>query len=217
MLSLRTSATLFIAIVLVACERSDTVANASGDSLSADSAQAQHVREVAAAGGVIDSILPIAEQLTRFREGLPATDTLHNASASIDALLSRWARALSTRDTTELNAMILDRSEFAWLYYPGSKLSLPPYEAPPQLLWGQLLASSNKGAVGMLNRVGGKSLTVGALQCPAAPEVEGSNRLYSRCTVRLTPKGETPLEAQLFGTIIERDGRFKFIGLANSL
>lgn len=184
---------------------------------STDDAQAKHVAEVVAAGGVVDSILPIAEHLRRFRIDLSATDTLRHASASRDALVARWAVAIGGNDTTALNAMIMDRSEFAWLYYTDSPMSKPPYEAPPALLWGQLLAASNKGATQLVNRFGGSTVTVGQLRCPTPPDSQGANRLYDRCTVRLSARGRQAVAGTLFGTIIERDGRFKFVGLSTDL
>ena len=179
--------------------------------------QSKHVAEVVAAGGVVDSVLPIAEHLQRFRATLPKTDTLLHASSSRDALVSRWAAAIATNDTSDLNAMIMDRAEFAWLYYPESAMSKPPYEAPPELLWGQLLASSNKGATQLVNRFGGSRVTASRLRCATPPESEGSNVLHSKCEVRLDAPGKPSVDGFLFGTIIERDGRFKFVGLSTNL
>jgi hypothetical protein len=178
--------------------------------------QRQHVEEVVRAGGVVDSILPMEEQVRRFREGMTPVDTLRHSSASREALVERLARAIARRDTADLNAMVLDRAEFAFLYYPESAMSRPPYEAPPTLLWGQILASSNAGAEKLLVRLGGKSVRVTALQCPA-PDREGANQLYQRCSVRFASPDGASLEGQLFGSILERDGRFKFVGLANRI
>ena len=185
----------------------------------ADSAdgQAKHVAEVVAGGGVVDSILPIAEHLRRFRAALPQTDTLRQASPTRDALIQRWARAIGGNDTTDLNAMIMDRAEFAWLYYPDSPMSRPPYEAPPELLWGQLLASSNKGATQLVSRFGGSRVTVSRLRCPTPPDTQGANLLHSKCKARLAAPGKQTVDGILFGTIIERDGRFKFVGLSTDL
>ena len=180
--------------------------------------QQKHIQEVVAAGGVVDSILPIAVQLDRFRADITDhPDTLRHASTSRDVLVARWAKAVATSDTTDLNAMVLDRAEFAWLYYPGSSMSKPPYEAPPQLLWGQILASSNAGAQSALRKMSGQKLAVVSVKCPEAPLAEGSNLLHQRCTVRLTDAGRPLPEIAYFGTIVERDHRFKFLGLANNL
>ena len=179
--------------------------------------QAKHVAEVVAAGGVVDSILPIDEQLRRFRGTLPPTDTLRYASPSREALVSRWAAAIAKNDTTDLNAMVMDRNEFAWLYYPDSPMSKPPYEAPPQLLWGQLLASSNKGATQLVSRFGGSRVAASQLRCPTPPDTQGTNVLTSKCEVRLAAPGKQTVDGVLFGTIIERGGRFKFVGLSTNL
>ena len=179
--------------------------------------QAAHIRDVVAAGGVVDSILPVEEHLRRFRVDLPSVDTLQHASPSMDALVARLAHAVSTHDTTDLNAMVLNRQEFAWLYYPESPMSRPPYEAPPELLWGQILASSDKGARQLVNRLGGSTITVSRLRCPTAPDTAGANLLHTRCEVRFAAPGKPTLEGNLFGSVIERDGRFKFMGFANRI
>lgn len=189
---------------------------ASGDRASADSAQQAHIREVVAAGGVVDSVLPIAEHLARFRAGLRTVDTLSSASSSLEALVNRLTAALSTRDTAALNGMVLDRSEFAWLYYPGSAMSAPPYEAPPELLWGQINASSNAGIRKLLSIYGGSRVKVASLDCPPAT-ADGDNRLHERCNVRFEATGRRSMTGNLFGTIIERDGRFKFLSYANRI
>ncbi|WP_396207948.1 hypothetical protein [Gemmatimonas sp.] len=179
--------------------------------------QAAHVKDVVAAGGTVDSIIPVAEALQRFRADLPKQDTLSHASASRGALVQRLAAALMASDTSALNAMVLSRAEFAWLFYEDSPLSRPPYEAPPALLWSQILVGSDDGARQLVNRLGGKTITVSAFTCPNPPEVEGRHTLHKRCTVRFSVPGEKPLEGNLFGSIIERDGRFKFIGLGNRI
>jgi len=200
---------LCLCSTLAAC--GETVPRTAADS------QAAHVREVVAAGGVVDSILPVAEHLKRFRATLNRQpDTLSGASPSLDSLAKRWARAVAERDTAAFDAMVIDAAEFAWLYYPDSKMSKPPYEAPPGLLWGQILSSSNDGARAVLKVLGGRPIRVVGVQCPT-PTVEGVNRLYERCTVRVRSGNAAPQEGRYFGTVLEREGRFKFIGLANEL
>lgn len=198
-----------VTCAVAACDRSTP-------RTAADS-QAAHIRDVVAAGGVVDSIHPIEEHLRRFRAMAGAqVDTLRHASISIDALVDRWAHAVATHDTTALNQIVIDRAEFAWLMYPSSPLSKPPYEAPPELLWGQILASSNDGAKTVLQRFGGKPLRIVRLECPA-PKLEDSNRLHEHCLVTVRSDSNAPMTARLFGTIFEHAGRFKFVGLSSGL
>ncbi|WP_434478162.1 hypothetical protein [Gemmatimonas sp.] len=198
------------ALLLTACSTP-----AEDPAAAAARAQAAHVQAVIAAGGTVDSILPIAVHLERFRAGLPRADTLASASPSIEALAQRLAAALQSRDTVAMNAMVLSRAEFAYLFYPESAMSKPPYEAPPELLWGQILASSDDGAGKLLARFGGTPVRIRALRCPDAPEQEGANRLHKRCEAELTAPGVTSLKGNVFGTILERNGQFKFVGFAN--
>lgn len=180
--------------------------------------QQQHIKEVVAAGGVVDSILPIAVHLERFRKNLgPSPDSLAHGSASMEALVERWVAAVEKSDTAALNRMVMNRAEFAWFYYPESKMSKPPYEAPPELFWGQLLGSSDEGARGVLKALGGKSVKLKKLTCPNAPTVEGLNRLHEGCELTLQVAGKTLAEGVYFGTILERDHRFKFVGYSNRL
>ena len=209
-MSLRSpSRSLLGAILLLACTEKPAPSPADE--------QAAHIAEVVAAGGVVDSILPIAEHLRRFRAPLARTDTLRYASPSRTALVERWAAAVGASDTVALNAMIIDRAEFAWLYYADSPMSRPPYEAPPELLWGQMLAASNAGATTLVQRFAGSRPSASRLRCPTPPDTQGGNVLHAGCTVRLSAPGRPPVEGALFGTILERDGRFKFVGLSSRL
>lgn len=182
--------------------------------------QAAHVAQVAAAGGVVDSIHTMTEWLHRFRKGMSPPDSLRHAAGSRDALVRTWLTAVSRRDTSTLNALVFDRAEFAFLYFPTSPMASPPYEAPPQLLWGQILASSNAGVTKMLRQFGGRMLSDPIVSCPDGSR-EGDNTTWTRCRLRFTVQDSaqraTHASGQFFGTIVERGGRYKFLGYANRL
>lgn len=203
----RSFATLFtvvLSLIAVACAKSDS--------------QGEHVANVAASGGTIDSALSIAERLRRFRATVAdRPDTLRRASATLDQLVERWATAVQNRDTAALNAMVIDRAEFAWLFYPTTRLAQPPYETPPALLWEQVLANSDDGIRKVLERFGGRPLLVRSVRCPAPVETEALNVVRQGCLVRLRAASDTVPEDRFFGSIIEREGRFKFLGYANKL
>lgn len=205
----------FCLLTLLACAIACSERNTA---LTAANAQSAHVAAVVAAGGVVDSILPLDEHLQRFRQTVQdRPDTLRHASSSRDALVERWTTAVATHDTVALNAMVIDRAEFGWLYYPTSHLMQPPYEAPPELLWGQILANSDEGARKILHKIGGLDIELERVSCPDGAVTEGSNRLHDRCLVTLRVGAERHVDVRLFGTILERDGRFKFISFANML
>jgi len=168
-------------------------------------------------GYLIDSILPMDEQLRRFRAGLREAPRVLNGSAhSKDQLMRTFVRALESADTAGLARLALTRAEFAWLVFPESPLSAPPYSQAPDLVWMRHAYSSATGLERLLNRLGGKPLGLRSLSCSERPDVEGSNRIWKDCTVRFSPPGGLTQTLQLFASIIEREGRYKILSYANA-
>jgi hypothetical protein len=112
--------------------------------------------------------------------------------------------------------MVLQKDEFAWLYYPTTVFSRPPYELPPALLWFQMSEQTEKGASLLLSDRAGAPLGYVGHDC-ASPRREGENTIYGYCVVRrVTAPGDTVRDG-LFGLIVERDGMYKFVSYANKL
>ena len=123
---------------------------------------------------------------------------------------------MEASDTVALRRMVLHKDEFAWLYYPSSRLSRPPYELPPDLLWFQMQGQSEKGASLLLSDRAGAALGYVGHDC-ASERLEGENQIYGHCVLRrVTPAGDT-LAERLFGLVLERGGAFKFVSYANKL
>lgn len=170
-----------------------------------------------AAPSHVDSVVPRAVALDRFRAGLDSVDTLSGGAPSLDALVRRFVRALEARDTAALAAMVLTRQEFGWVYYPTNAQGLPPYDLGPDLMWFTLVENSRKGLTHALEERGGRPLGYAGYSCDPRPSREGANTLWGPCVIRrVQAPGDTTTE-RLFGLVIERGGRFKFVSLANRL
>ena len=170
------------------------------------------------AAGVIDSALPIADLLVRFRATTLDTPTvLVGGGDRPETLVRSLLDAVSARDTATLRTLVLSRAEFAWLYYPHTRFTAPPYELGPELVWLQQGAASETGIGRLLERYGGSRLTFRALRCPDSVVVEGPNRLTSGCTVTFAAADSAPRTLRLFAGLLERDGRYKFLSYANDL
>jgi hypothetical protein len=184
---------------------------------SADS-QAAHVREVVAAGGVVDSILPIAEQLRRFRAsvGNPPSAFVGGTS-SIAELATTIATALQSHDTSTVRALVLTKPEFAWFYYEHSPMAREPYEVPPGLLWDQIIASSDEGARRLFQLFGGQRVRFREPRCATVDSSDVSTHVFSDCTVSPVVDGKRGPPQALFGTIVSHSGRFKLLSYANRL
>ncbi|MBX9928565.1 MAG: hypothetical protein K2X99_06580 [Gemmatimonadaceae bacterium] len=166
---------------------------------------------------IVDSILPVEEELRRFRAAIGGTPTtaLTGGATSREELLARVSAAVERRDTLALQALALSAREFADLVYLSSPNARPPYRQAPGFVWSQIELRSRTGLRRLVERRGGLPLAPLALRCGARAEAQGENRLYTDCVItRLGPRGDT-LRELLFGSIIERGGRFKVVSYAN--
>lgn len=185
---------------------------------SAHSGREAEVGAPAAVGGPqIDSALPIEEHLRRFRQGLRPVAEFGHAARTREALVDRLVAGLRTRDTAALAALTLDRAEFAYLYYPVSPISRPPYELEPGLLWLQLRAQSGRGLSRALARFGGRDVRLTAVHCDRRPARFDGVRVWSECLVALEGGATGDSLIPLPGPIVELNGRFKFLSHANGL
>lgn len=208
--SVRTPLVAILASIAVACTDNRMVATA--DSTTADELQRRP-------GYVIDSIRPMAEEIRLFQDSAGAEpDSLRNGAPTREALVARFMSALAARDSSALSELHLDRAEFAYFYFPASRFAAPPYELPPSLVWRQMTAESNKGIGAALRLLGGNDIQYRGHECRQAPEPFGAGRTWGGCRVgwRVSTTGDTA-SAIVFGSILERGGRFKFVSYSNEL
>jgi hypothetical protein len=132
---------------------------------------------------------------------------------SRDSLLGLFERALARRDSATLRRLQITKEEFAYLYYPETKLSRPPYELGPDVMWMQIKSQSDRGLHRLIAKYAGPRFAMRRIDCQS-PERENA-LLIHQCTVRVD--GEAESARQLFGSIVERAGHFKFVGYANRL
>ncbi len=167
-------------------------------------------------GYVVDSILPVAEELRRFRAavGGDSVAALTGGAPSREGLVAKFISALESSDTVALAGMQLSAPEFGWLVYPESPYTRPPYTQAPGLVWGQIQNKGSSGLVRLLRRLAGHRLVYTGYSCAAKPERQGRNLLWLNCAVRIG-NGNRVQPHSLFGSIIERDGEFKFVSYAN--
>jgi hypothetical protein len=167
-------------------------------------------------GRIIDSILPIEEHLRRFRAGLAPTDSLQGGASSERALVQAFVAATSARDSATLARLLLTRAEYAWRYYPAHAYSRPPYELDPGSFWMLMQGNGGKGYTRVLREYGGRRLGYLRHACKPSDAVQAPVREWNQCDVGLTVDG-TQTVKRLFGSIVEIDGRYKFVSYANDL
>jgi len=164
----------------------------------------------------VDSAVSRETELARFRDGLGEPAALAGGAASRDALVRAFVRALESRDTSALAALLLTRAEFAYLYYPTNPEAQPPYNLSPGLMWFMLEGRSRRGLTQALEQRSGQPLRYAGYSC-AASQRQGENTVWTGCTVRRHQAGAAVIDEMLFGPIIERGGQYKFVSYANKL
>jgi len=170
-----------------------------------------------AAVSVVDSALPIAEALRRFRVGLPEVHELSGGARSRDALVSRFVRSIESGDTAALRELELTKSEFGYLVYPSSVYTRRPYEQQPDIVWMLARSAGERGYRRLIDRYGGQQLEFQDYACGEPPVSQGANRTWRECSARFRRPGGGLVRGRLFGAIIERDGQFKFVNYSNDL
>jgi hypothetical protein len=202
-------ACLWTTVALLGCDRGTTGTAAQG---TADSSTG------ALPAQVVDSVLPIEEELRRFRADIPGAPTeFTGGTTSRRALVESFVRAVERADTAALAEMVQSRAEFAHLTYPSSPYTRPPYRQSPQVTWMLLQNAGVTGLRRVVDRLAGRPVGYLDYECDAEPLVEGENRLWRNCRVRRVRAPADTVTGRLFGVILERNGRYKFASYANDL
>ena len=168
-------------------------------------------------GYVVDSILPVNEELRRFRSAVGGTAVaeLRNASSTREALVKRFVEDLAALDSADLEAMLMGAREFADLVYPESPYTHPPDRQAPGLVWNQIQNPNRSGLTRLVRRLGGQPLKYEGYTCNSTPDRQGHNLIWTGCVVRLAEANGEIRPRRLFGSILEREGRFKVVSYAN--
>ena len=220
--SMRSFRFLLSAIAFAAaCDRAQTVkvAQAAPDSARADSIARARQDSInrAQPGYIVDSVLPVEEELRRFRAAIGGTPVtaLTNGSPSRRALAQRFVDAVAKNDTNDIRAMTITAREFADLVYPTSPFTHPPYRQPPGLVWTQITRPSESGLKRLIARRGLQAFRFESVTCKNKPDQQGQNTLWQDCSLHLVNPAHETVTERWFGSIIERGGTFKLVSLTN--
>ena len=215
--SCRRLAAVAALVAVTACERAVDAPPTPSATAAAIAAARRDSIVRAQPGYVVDSVLPVEEALRRFRADLDAPDHFRGGAASRRALLARFAAAVEHRDITALRHLHIDRAEYAYLVYPHSASTRPPYRQAPQIGWMLLSQQSDKGLRRLLDRLGGRTIAAVDARCDATPRRDGGVTFWAACRVPVRMHTGQVVWMRLFGAIAERDGRYKFASYSSDL
>ena len=163
---------------------------------------------------IVDRSIPIQDALREFQGSVGRVDTLSHAARDRDALVADFVDALERNDSTRLVQLFISKAEFAWLYFPTSIYTQKQYELTPEIAWLLTVADSEKGFKRLTDRLGGRQLAYAGVDCQRQ-ERDGRHMYWRDCFMKYTHPGEGEVLRRLFGSIIGRDGKYKFLSYAN--
>lgn len=167
---------------------------------------------------VVDSILPIDEEIRRFQATVADTPTaLRDGATALDELVERFVDAIEAADTAALEPLVMTRAEFGFLYYPHTRFTAKPYELAPALLWFQIQNQQSRSLTRLVRDVWGRPIGFRGYTCDDEARSEGPNRVWDSCSLLVDGLDTDEVRLRLFGSIVERDGVFKFVSLSNEL
>lgn len=182
--------------------RSDGVLIASTDSL------------VKTPGYVVDSIFPPEEALRRFQaEAAPVTE-LSGGARSVDELLRRYWEVLQSGDSLALRPFVVNKDEFAYLYFPESNEAENGLQ--PHVSWLLYSNNSGRGLTRALAKARSQAQPILGTTCIDRARIMGNNVAHGPCAIirDLEQRRDT---TWLAVHIIERNGVFKLLSFSNEL
>lgn len=166
---------------------------------------------------VVDSAIPLDEALRRFQAGIAPVRRLEGGGSTREQLVERVVLALERGDTSGLRALEVSRAEFAYLLYPSSIYTHPPFEQAPEIVWMLQRVAGSSGYHRLTERFAGRALGYRGHRCDRTVVEQGANRFWGGCVVTYRSAAGNWRTGRLFGAIVEREGRYKLVNYANDL
>jgi hypothetical protein len=173
-------------------------------------------RRIAQAARVAASSLPagareVAESgwVASGAEASRAAPPLAATFASVEELAGAVLEGIEAGRGDALWALALTREEFEGVVWPVLPASRPERNTPIDYVWGDLQQKSSSSLSRILHRYRGRRYDLAGVELAGETRSYGSFLVHHDARLRVVAAGGTPQTLDLFGSIIERDGRFK--------
>lgn len=134
---------------------------------------------------------------------------LTHAESSPEQLTVAVLQAIGQRDAARLRDLALSEQEFREVIWPDLPASRPERNLPFSYVWGDLRVKSDAALAGLLAEYGGQTLTLTDLRFRGGSTQYSSYVVHRTPTLRVLDAAGVDHEVRLFGSIVERGGRFK--------
>lgn len=134
---------------------------------------------------------------------------LPHSHQSPDALARSVLTALEKRDANALLALALTREEFTEHVWPDLPAARPERNLSPGFVWGDLNQKSNVALRNTLAAHGGKKYELISIRYLGETTQYDSYRVHRESELTVKEPGGVARQIRVFGSVIEKDGRYK--------
>ena len=140
---------------------------------------------------------------------------LDGSEFSPQALTERFLEALESGDLKNVVAHALDREEFEQIVWPRLPHSRPGTNLTPEFVWGQTVVKSLSALGRTFSDHGTRHYRLLKLRFAAPTQDYGTFVLHRDPWLRLRDENGNEKNLRLFGSVLEKDGEFKFYSFVN--
>jgi hypothetical protein len=134
---------------------------------------------------------------------------LPNSHESAEALARAVLVAIEKRDGETLRALALNREEFTEHVWPDLPAARPERNLSPSFVWGDLNQKSNIMLRETLNAHGGKKYQLVSVHFRGETTEYESYRVRRESELTVKDANGTERQIRVFGSMIEKGGRYK--------
>jgi hypothetical protein len=117
--------------------------------------------------------------------------------------------ALERRDRVALQAVVVSQQEFRDHVWPDLPSARPERNLPFSYVWGDLNQKSEAALAATLQRLGGQHFTLADVRFLGDTTQYGSYRVHRETAILVRDANGSESELRLFGSTLEKSGRFK--------
>lgn len=132
-----------------------------------------------------------------------------DSEPSIDALAHAVLQAVAARDVLTLRRLALDETQFRQHVWPELPASRPERNLPFSYVWGDLHTKSSTNLDRVLSTYGGRTYTLDRIRFTGGTTQYRTFVVHRDSSLEVHDEKGRRETIQLFGSVIEKDGRFK--------
>jgi len=135
--------------------------------------------------------------------------SLEHGAPTADALARDVLHALAQRNLPRLRELAVNETEFSAVVWPELPAARPERNLPREYVWGDLRGKSEAGLRRVVTASGGRPFSLVRVQFTGGTTPYRSYLIHRAASVTVFGEDGREETLRLFGSVLERAGRFK--------